>query len=285
MWWKALLIVLLVVVIGVLVVAGIGSQRWKSRTGSLVERLEAARAAFPSQAYDPDQLGGLPEPVVRYFRTVLKPGQPLVTGAEIDHSGTFNMNLEKTQWRPFTSHQWVAAQRPGFVWNARISMIPGLTVRVHDAYVDGEGILTAALFGLFKVADEGSTREMARDEFMRWCMESVWYPTVLLPGSGVRWIGVDRQHARAQFIDGDLAVEILFHFNSDNLIDWARSESRGRMLNGEVSPTPWEGRFWNYSRRQDLLVPLNGDVAWILPEGRKTYWQGRIQSLDYTFSR
>jgi len=285
MWWKVLLIVLLVGVIVVLAAAGIGSLRWKSRTASLLERLEAAQGNFPSQAYDPAQLEGLPDPVARYFRTVLNPGQPLVKRAKIDHFGTFNMNLEKTQWKPFSSHQWVAVQRPGFVWNARINMMPGLAVRVHDAYVAGKGILTAALFGLIPVADEESTREMARGEFMRWCMEAVWYPTVLLPGPGVRWVGVDDHHAKAVFTDGDLEVEILFHFTSDNLIDRARSESRGRMVNGKALPTPWEGRFWNYSRRQGILVPLNGDVAWILPEGRKTYWQGRIESLAYTFSR
>lgn len=34
-------------------------------------------------------------------------------------------------------------------------MMPGLKVRVHDAYVAGEGILHAAILGLFTVVELG----------------------------------------------------------------------------------------------------------------------------------
>jgi hypothetical protein len=31
-------------------------------------------------------------------------------------------------------------------------------------------------------------------------------------------------------------------------------------------------------------VPLTGEVAWLLPEGRKTYWRGTITSLRHEWS-
>lgn len=284
MWWKIALIVLLVVVVVLVVVAGIGSLRWKSRSESLVKRLDASRTTLSREVYDPARLEGLPEPVRRYFRTVLKPGQPLVTGVLLEHSGTFNMKEDGEQWKRFTSRQHVVTRRPGFVWSARISIMPGLAARVHDAYVAGEGILKVALLGLIPVVNMDSTPELARGEFMRWCAEAVWYPTALLPGPGVKWTGVDDSTATATFRDGELAVDILFHFMGDGLIDWIRVEKRERSMNGKMVPTPWEGRFWNYSRRDGLLIPLNGDVAWITPEGRQPYWEGRIKQIAFEFS-
>jgi hypothetical protein len=79
--------------------------------------------------------------VQRYFRAALKDGQSIVTALSIDMVGTFNMSATAEQWKPFTSQQRVVTCRPGFLWDARISMVPGLTVRVVDSYVAGEGLL------------------------------------------------------------------------------------------------------------------------------------------------
>jgi hypothetical protein len=34
-----------------------------------------------------------------------------------------------------------------------------------------------------------------------------------------------------------------------------------------------------------MLVPLNGEVAWLPPEGEKPYWRGRIDEIDHDFVR
>ena len=60
-------------------------------------------------------------------------------------------------------------------------MLPGLPVRVHDAYVAGEGILHASVLGLFTVVDMSGTREVDEGELMRFLAEAAWYPTALCP--------------------------------------------------------------------------------------------------------
>jgi hypothetical protein len=42
----------------------------------------------------------------------------------------------------------VITRRPGFDWDARVAIMPGVPVRVHDAYIAGRGTLHAAVFGL-----------------------------------------------------------------------------------------------------------------------------------------
>jgi hypothetical protein len=57
------------------------------------------------------------------------------------------------------------------------------------------------------------------------------------------------------------------------------------MVGGKVVPTPWEGRFWNYSDRAGMQVPLDGEVAWLLPDGAKPHWRGQITEIAYAFLR
>ncbi len=127
-----------------------GAYRWNSETQQLRARLDAARVPLQPQTIDSRELEGLPAPVQRYFRVVLKEGQPMVAGVRVQHTGTFNVGETTDQWKPFTSDQKVVTQRPGFDWNGRVAMMPGVPVRVHDAYVAGEGILHASLLGLLR---------------------------------------------------------------------------------------------------------------------------------------
>jgi hypothetical protein len=164
-------------------------------------------------------------------------------------------------------------------------MMPGLPVRVHDAYIAGEGILHAAVLGLVSMVNLRGTGEVAQGELMRFFAEAAWYPTALLPSQGVLWDVVDDHSARATIKDGDLTLTLLFRFNKDGLIETVRAEARGRTIGGKVVPTPWEGRFWNYEARDGMQVPFDGEVAWLLPEGAKPYWRGRITKLSYEFAQ
>ena len=178
-----------------------GSMRWTDATRRLTARLEAGRLPASRGRYDPRELEGLPAPVQRYFRAVLKEGQPLIAVATIHLVGTINMSPTGEQWKAFTSRQQVVARHPGFLWDAKVAMFPGVPAHVVDRYIAGEGQLRAALLGLFTVAEVHSGGEIARGEFMRWFAEAAWYPTSLLPSQGVRWEAVDDRSANASIVD------------------------------------------------------------------------------------
>jgi hypothetical protein len=280
----ALLIIFSVIV---LIAAAIlyGGSRWDSSTKDLLARLEAARVSAGPRTYDPGELASLPAPVQRYFRAVLTDGQPIVAAVTVEHAGTFNMSAAGEKWQPFTSRQRVTTQCPGFVWDARIAVAPGLKARVHDAYVEGEGILHATLLGFLTIVNMRGTRPVAEGELQRFFAETAWYPTALLPSQGVQWTAVDDTSAKAALKDGDISLTLLFRFDEAGLIASVRAEARARTVGGRVIPTPWEGRWRNYEIRDGMRVPLEGEVAWILPEGPKPYWRGRVTSLSHEFVR
>jgi hypothetical protein len=222
--------------------------------------------------------------VQRYFRAVLKDGQPIITAVTIDLAGTFNMSPTAEQWKPFTSRQRVTTRRQGFLWDARISILPGVAVRVVDSYIVGHGLLRAAVLGLFTMADMHGDGEIARGEFMRWFAEVPWYPTALLPSQGVRWQAVDDHSATATMVDGPISLTLLFRFNDAGLIGSFRAEARGGMVGKTMVMAPWEGIWSNYQTRDGVLVPLTGEVAWMRPEGRKPYFVGTVRALTFEFS-
>jgi hypothetical protein len=83
--------------------------------------------------FDSRELEGLPAPVQRYFRAVLKEGQPIIAAATVELAGNFNLSATGEQWKPFTSRQRIVIRRPGFLWDAKIAMLPGVAVRVVDS--------------------------------------------------------------------------------------------------------------------------------------------------------
>ena len=258
-----------------------GHWRWSSRTQALLQRLEAARVKAPVERFDPRELDGLPEPVARHLRQALPPGTSIIRAADVVHVGSFNMSQTGEQWRPFTSRQRVVTRRRGFVWDGRVAMAPGLAVHVHDAYVDGEGILEPAILGLFTLVNLRDRGEVARGELMRYMAEAAWYPTALLPSQGMRWEPIDDRSARATLTDGEVRLTMTFHFGADGLIEAIRAEDRGRTVGDRIIPTPWEGRMFDYQRRDGVLVPLQGEVAWLTAEGRRPYWRGTIKELSF----
>jgi len=280
---RIIFLVLPILCVAVVIVMIYGELLWKSRTRAMLARLDAARLSIEPKVFDLREMAGLPAPVQRYFRAVLADGQRIVAGVAVEQTGEFNQSETTPAWKPFTAMQRVVTRRPGYFWDARIRMLPGVPMHVRDAYVAGEGLLQAAVFGLFSVANLRDSGELAKGELMRYLAEMAWYPTALLPSQGVRWDAVDDQSARAALNDGAISVSLLFHFNAAGLIDSFRADARGRTAGAKAVALPWQGRFWNYAARNGMQVPLEGEVAWIHPDGAKPYWRGQITKLEYEF--
>jgi hypothetical protein len=83
--WSAL--VLCLMVLAAIGISAPGSRRWSEATLALTQSLDNAaidNEADPSRPtrYNARELDGLPAPVQRYFRLVLKDGQPTTPSAQ-----------------------------------------------------------------------------------------------------------------------------------------------------------------------------------------------------------
>ena len=274
------LAILVVVAAGALLLA---RRFWLAGTARAMARVlgsvDSAGDRGPHDAFSYEMLEGLPAPVARYLRAVLKEGQPLVRTARIEHRGTF-LSRPPDGWGPFTSTQVFAVQPPGMVWDARIRMGP-VEVLVRDAFLDGQGAMHGKVLGLIPVVSVGGTPEIAAGALHRYLAEAAWFPTALLPGQAVTWAPVDDSTARATITAGATTVSLDFHFGADGLVSRVYTPARMRDVNGRGVPTPWQGRNTRWAEFDGMLIPVEAVVEWVLPEGPLAYWRGEIVAASY----
>lgn len=253
--------------------------RASSRTArATLEEAAAQQAAAPCCAWD---AAGLPLPVQRYLRRAVTREAAPVERVWMRQEGEFNLSEDGERWVPFTAEQWVTLRAPGFAWEARVRMAPGIPVFVRDAYMGGAGSTEARVLGLWPVAQARGEGEIAGDQLMRFLAEAPWYPVALLPGGMVEWSEVDERSARATIRHGTVSAALMFVFGEDDFVLAVRAEARGRMVKGKRVPAPWQGRFSRYVLRQGMWVPTEGEVSWILPSGPHPYWRGRVVEIRY----
>ena len=261
------------------------ARRWQLASDELVARL-GARDPNPTADYSEAELAGLPPPVARYFRHVLREGQRVITHARIRWAGEFNMGRPgKDNWCPFTAVQEYVPGAPGFVWNARIAMAPGMPVFVRDGFVDGHGLMRGAVWGLVSVAAAEGTPTLAAGALQRYLGEAGWFPTALLPRQGVSWTPIDDLRARATITGGNTTVSLEFRFDAEGRClsvfapDRFYDDGHGRPV-----ARPWEARILQWGEHDGLAIPSEAVVEWHLPSGTFAYWRGRPVSVEYRYS-
>lgn len=255
-----------------------GTVRWQRATVRATRRLGAGPAE-PAR-FTRDLLDGLPAPVARYFVFALTPDQPLVRRARVRQAGSFARRRDA--WAPFTAVEDFAIWPPGFVWDAIIRTAPLLGTRVRDSYLGGAGEMRAMLAGLVPIVDQHGTPQLAAGALLRYLAEAAWLPTALLPGAGVRWDAVDDDTARAAITDAGITVWMDVDFGPRGEILRIAAQ-RHRDVGGRSVLTPWQGSFREYARRDGMMVPLESEVGWVLPEGWFPYFRARNVHVRYEF--
>jgi len=258
----------------------LGSWAWNRTTSRLVGRLKDAAPATANEpvVFDVARLEGLPPPVARYFTFALPPGQRIIAGVHLRFTGTFA--AKPNAWAPFTAEQNVRATPPGFVWDARIAMMPVVPVRVRDSYVGGAGAMRGAAAAVIPVVNQHDTPEMAAASLQRFLAEAVWYPTALLPREGLSWSAIDDTTARVTLTDGPTTVSLDVTVGARGEIERV-STMRYRDVKGTPVLTLWVGHHADYQRVGGMMIPTSGEVAWVTPTGSEPYWRGRLLAATF----
>jgi len=262
----------------------VAALRWRATTTALVAELDAAARRSHPAAASSETFEAVPPPVVRYFRAALGNNPARVTRARIRWSGQFLIQPDADGWAPFDADQVFTAHSPGFVWDALIRMGPGIMTLVRDAFVDGHGSMRAAVLGMVPVINAPPTPELDAAALQRYLAEAVWLPSALLPSQGVRWTPLTDTSARATIRAGRTVVTLDFVFGPDGLVARVFTLARFRDMHGTNVPTPWEGRFLRYEDRSGMRIPVEAEVAWLLPDRRLTYWRGAPDDVGYEWA-
>lgn len=259
-------------------------RRTEARVAAIRDRLREGASTVADCSVRLSETAPLPPPVRRYLAHVLTDGQSFVATAHLTQRGTFRGGTDAAAaWSDFTATQHVTTCPPGFVWDADIDMMPGVPVRVLDAYVRGRGRLWARMGDVLTVMDPPGGPALNEGELMRYLAEAPLYPTALLPAMGVHWTPIDDRSARATIHDRGTTVSLVFHFNEHDEVARVSGWRPFTRTDGPPESRPWTGYWRGYEERGAMRVPTEGTVAWGQATSEVAYWRGHIETAAYEF--
>lgn len=235
----------------------------------------------PQEPVDFSELAALPEIVQRYFRHALVDGQRRIRLTRLLQRGTLRTSTSNPRWLSFDAEQVIAPLTRGFLWIARVRMLPWISLQICDRFIDGRGSGELHLFSALRVATDHGHPELDEAQLHRYLAEAVWSPTALLPSSGVCWSALDDESALASVALEGIRVSLEFRFNADNEICSVYCAGRWMRTREGYRKVPWLGRFADHVQRNGMRVPLAGEVAWLDGSDWQPVWKGRIEEIRH----
>lgn len=235
-----------------------------------VEHLFAQSPKTSDKTFTYEMLTGLPEPVQRYFRHVLKSNQPFISYTRLTHNGQFKINQNK-DWINIEGEQYFTTAKPGFIWKGNTIMFTA-----RDMYIADKGRLVVSLFSVFNIVN-GKGEKFDQGELLRWLGESVWFPTNLLPSKNLQWVPIDNVTAKLTFNYNNLSVFYIVTFNDIGEI--TQLETKRYM--GEDNLETWVGKLEEYKEINGILIPTAIEAVWKLEKGDYSYAKFKVKKIDY----
>lgn len=194
--------------------------------------------------------------------------------------GTIRMAPGKP-WLDFEAEQVIDTRRPGFRWEARIRMAPGIRVRVVDAYEAGRGLLKARLWRIFPLATARGP-EVDAGELLRYLAELPWCPPAYRSNPDLSFTQLD-EHRLAVTVPGSGVAEPLVLTANDHA-DIVRVDAsrRPRTVGKSYEFRPWSGEYADPGELGGMRVPRAARVTWYLDEGPFECFRGEIEHLRHT---
>lgn len=235
-----------------------------------IQELFAQSKPVSNKTFHYNQLNNLPEPVQRYFRQVLKDGQPYIGYVRMKHSGQFKTGMDKP-WVNITGEQYATTEKPGFIWKGTTAMYVA-----RDMYLSDKGRLIVSLLSLYPIVDVQG-EQYNQGELLRWLGESILYPTNFLPSERLQWQSIDTNTAKLTFTYKELSLFFIFSFDNIGLI----SEMETKRFMDEKNLETWVIKTNNYKEWHNVLIPTTFEVVWRLKKKDFSYAKFNITEVEY----
>jgi hypothetical protein len=263
--------------VGALVGAGVGA--WMARRAARRFDEEVAARIASIRRVRPFPVGAgrreaLPTPIQNYLdRCGI--GETSDRGWWcIDQRGEMRLS-EDGAWLPFEAFEYLASDRPAFVWRASLPLVSKFSFEALDALDGRDGRLDARLLGVFPVA-RASGPKAVRGELIRYLAELVWCPTAILTNPALVWREIDARTVEvcAPGVDPVASVRWEFDRHGDPIL--MRSNTRPR----EGESASWRCYVDSWRWFDGVRMPTYGEVAWVFEDRDFTYWRGEVFSVS-----
>lgn len=186
--------------------------------------------------------------------------------------------LLNEKWCSFKARTFFSNKNTGLVWQAKVNVLPFVSVDVVDTFVDGKGWLEARLLGVVPVASAQGDKIDA-GEVVRFLAELAWTPENILlnPEVEFRTISGSEDHSftASTMVNGHRStVQFDLVGKTDELLEeffgleCTALGGRDRMeADGTMRKRPWKGEMSHFKQFDSYLYPTKAEASWVLDDG------------------
>lgn len=263
----------------VVIMAGLMHLWSKSKFTKSIDVLDGRVFSSPNRdCRQPVHLDSLPDLVQSLAKRSGADLKRPIRGVRFRQSAKFRMAPDKA-WKSLETRQAISATAPGFVWFAEQKMGPFTILGVVDAYMSGQGLLKARLFGSVPVANFDGPG-IAHSELMRYLAELAWIPDAIYYNHYLRWIILGNNVVQVETdSDGGPAFIHLYFDQQGDLVE-IRADQREAIEGGKTVCRPWRGVFSDYKNIGGRRIPIKGEVGYIYDDGYAAYFLGEIVEYE-----
>ena len=276
---KKIIIIFIVLIIAVFFFIFLNKYSFDRKLAKEINLLSKEGSETQSKMFHLSDLEGLPEPVQRYFKHVLKDGQEYIKFVRLKQIGEFRMK-ENQPWLPITAEQYFTTQKPAFLWRVHLKMNPLIWIEGRDVYYQGRGNMLIKLLSAINVVN-AKGKEMDISTLIRFLSEAPWFPTALIPGDYIQWIEIEANSPQVMIKDEGYSASGIYTFNELGEIIKFESKDRYMEIDGNYSKETWSGYFRNYREINDIKIPTEGEVEWNLGDKDLPYAKLKITDIEY----
>jgi len=276
-WLSITLLIVVTVVLLFVVVINAANMLFKRKVKNEVNQMFASNIKNEKEFIRKEDLQRLPLPVQKWLERSGIMGKEKITAVRLKQKGLMRIK-EDGPWMPAEAEQYFAVDEPGFVWKARVKMLPFLYFTGMDRYRAGSGHMNIKILSLIPVVNAKGP-EVDQGTLLRYLGEITWFPTAAL-SSYIRWEPLDSGSARAVMSYKGVTASAVFSFNDSG--DLSRvTAKRYRETNGKYTLEDWEVVAKGYREYQGIRIPNQMDVTWKLRTGDFTWYRVEITEVEY----
>lgn len=276
----AIWVVLSVLFCGVVLFLVINSYSRNRMIRDEIAELASSAQNAAVRKYSLQDIVGLPTPVQRYFRYVLKEDAEYIRFARMKTVGQFRRPLQK-EWTEMETRQYFTAEPPGMIFDAVMKQGP-VWFAIRDKYWLGKGEMLVNILSGFNVLSEAGSRELDETSFIRWVGEAVLFPTALLPSEHIAWQPVNEESAQLKVTDRGNSGLYRVYFNELGEITRYESDNRYDKIDGRFQKTGSIALRSEYREVDGIKVPMAFLITRILPDGtQEEFWKGRVTEISF----
>jgi hypothetical protein len=224
-----------------------------------------------------EDLVGLPEIVQQWLKYAQVIGKEDIRTVRLRQKAVMRTKPEQP-WMETRATQYFTADKPGFIWNAKISFAPLFHLVGRDKYLDGNGHMLIKLMSLIPVADAQGP-EINQGTLLRYLVETVCFPTAAL-NDYITWEERDAKSAKATISYNGITASGVFYFNEQGEVTNFIAK-RYMEKNGEYFLETWSTPMKEYKEFNGIRIPSQGEIIWKFESGDFNWFNWEIEAIEY----